>query len=151
MTADTDLNALLSQLAPPAGDALKEILAARRADFDRPPQRTVIPFPDYLGRGLVRFPCPFGPPADARSYGPAAVALVHGPAPCRWSYSHDSFQDDDEPICVPVSASPAEVSRSLSARAERRSEELRLRVETAIREHFALEHPGIEPPQRELP
>ncbi|MEV5335891.1 hypothetical protein [Streptomyces werraensis] len=39
----------------------------------------------------------------------------------------------------------------LNERAERRSEELRLRVETAIRAHFALEHPGIEPPERTGP
>ncbi|MER7742285.1 hypothetical protein ABTX34_28890 [Streptomyces sp. NPDC096538] len=151
MTADTDLNALLSQLAPPARDALEEIRAARRADLERPPQRTIIPLPDYLGRGIVRFPCSLGPPAEARSYGPGFAALVHGPTPCGWSYAHDSFRDDDEPISVPVSAGTQEVGRLLNERAERRSEELRLRVETAIRAHFALEHPGIAPPERTLP
>ncbi|MEV5929920.1 hypothetical protein ACPCSG_27055 [Streptomyces cellulosae] len=151
MTADTDLNALLSQLAPPAEDALKEILAVRRADFDRPPQRTIIPLPDYVGRGIVRFPCPLGLSAEVRSYGPGFAALVHGPTPCWWSYAHDSFRDDDELISVPVSGSMQEVSRLLNERAERRSEKLCLRVETAIRAHFALEHPGIEPPERTLP
>ncbi|CAL9539127.1 hypothetical protein [Streptomyces sp. enrichment culture] len=151
MTVDTDLNALLSQLAPPARDALEEIRAARRADLERPPQRTIIPLPDYVGRGIARFPCSLGLSAEVRSYGPGFVRLVHGPTPCWWSYTHDTFRDDDEPISVPVSASTQEVSRLLNERAERRSEELRLRVETAIRAHFALEHPGIELPERTLP
>ncbi|GGQ50354.1 hypothetical protein GCM10010250_22470 [Streptomyces althioticus] len=146
MTADTDLHALLTRLTPLSRPAL----AGPGVDSERP-QRTIVPLADYIGRGLVRFACPLGLPADVRSYGPGFAGMVRGPAPCGWAYDHDSFADDAEPISVPVSASPEEVSRLLSARAERRSEELRRRIEGELREHFTVAHPGIEPPERELP
>ncbi|MDQ1018991.1 hypothetical protein [Streptomyces afghaniensis] len=150
MTADTDLDALLAQLPKPsARELLAQIEEDRRAAEARPPLRTIIPMPDYPRFGIVRFPCPLTPPADVRSLGPAACALVHGPAPCPWAYDYDAGQDDD-PVSVPVTASPEEIGRIFGERAERRAARVRARVEAAMRWHFAQAHPGLEPPEREV-
>jgi hypothetical protein len=139
MTTDADVDGLLGRLSQlPPQEMLAELEAARRAERDRPRVRTVIPEPElppmwpHPDSGIVRFPCALGP------------------AVCLWAYQHDAYEDDAEPLSVPVTAGPAEIGRLFSERAERRSARLRERVERAIRAHFAEAHPGQEPPEREV-
>ncbi|MDX3345861.1 hypothetical protein PV387_14675 [Streptomyces sp. ME02-6987-2C] len=133
MATDTDLEALLPKLS--SREAFAELEAARRADAEKTPLRTIIPEPEMpplLPRGLssiIRFPCALD---------------------CGWAHEHDAYAEDADPISVPLSASPEEISRIFSERAEQRSARLRAKVESAIRTHFTSAHPGQEPPEREV-
>ncbi|MDX3360583.1 MULTISPECIES: hypothetical protein [Streptomyces] len=135
-TEDDDLLSRLPRLSPQ--ETLAELEAARRAEQDRPRVRTIIPEPElppmwpHPDSGTVRFPCALGPSA------------------CLWAYEHDAYEDDAEPLSVPLTAGSAEIGRLFAERAARRSARLRQRVERAIRSHFAEAHPGQEPPEREV-
>ncbi|MFF0133702.1 hypothetical protein ACFYTG_50080 [Streptomyces mirabilis] len=136
MTADTDLDVLLAELPQPSSrEAFAEIEAARRAAEARTPRRTIVPEPvlpplwPHPDSGIVRFPCALG---------------------CGWTHAENIADEDPDPISVPLSASPKEIGRVLSERAERRASLLRQRVESAIREHFKVAHEGQEPPEREV-
>ncbi|PWI15934.1 hypothetical protein DI272_18515 [Streptomyces sp. Act143] len=136
MTADTDLDDLLARLPQKSTRELfAEMEAARRADAARIPQRTIIPEPDvpplwpHPGSGIVRFACILG---------------------CGWAHEEDMYADDVDPISVPLSAGPEEISRVFSERAEQRAHQFRQRVEAAILAHFDDAHEGQEPPEREV-
>ncbi|MFG2682512.1 hypothetical protein [Streptomyces sp. NPDC048392] len=137
MTTDTDLDAMLAQLPQRSTrECFAEIEAARRTEMARPPVRTIIPEPElpplwpHPDSGTVRFRCALGP------------------ATCLWAYEHSIYDDDTEPLSVPLSADTGEIGRLLTERAERRSTELRARVEQAVRDHFAQAHPGQSIPER---
>ncbi|WP_158012986.1 hypothetical protein [Streptomyces sp. Root369] len=136
MTADTDLDELLARLPQPSTrEVFAEIEAARRADAARTPHRTIIPEPvlpplwPHPDSGVVRFPCALG---------------------CGWAHAEDTYGMDEEPISIPLSASPEEIGRIFAERAERRGAVVRGRVESAVREHFAEAHKSQEPPVREV-
>lgn len=114
-------------------EAYEELAAARRAAANAPPpEQTIIPLPEYPPlwphemAGLVLYPC----------------ALE-----CGWVHSEDSYTWTLGPIAYRTD-DPGSLDRSLTAQAEARGAELRERVETAVREHFATAHPGVEIPTR---
>ncbi|MFF5968297.1 hypothetical protein ACFY64_32150 [Streptomyces collinus] len=137
MTTDADLETLLAQLPQPSPRAaLGEFDAARSAARAQPTRRTIIPEPvlppmwPHPDSGIVRFRCPVAPGV------------------CLWAYEHNSYEDDTDPISVPLRASAEEIGRFIGERAERRSAALRERVEGAIRSHCSEAHPGLDIPER---
>lgn len=113
--------------------AYQGLRAAQRAAADAPPPpQTIIPLPEYPPlwphqmAGLVLYPCTVG---------------------CGWVHSEDSYTWTLGPITF-LPDDPGSLDRALTAQAEARGAELCERVETAVREHFATAHPGVEIPTR---
>lgn len=129
-----DLEEFLARLPrKTVAEAYEELHAARRAAANAPPPpQTIIPAPTYPplwpheGAGLVLYPCAL------------ECGWVHGEDTYTWSLGPIVFRPDD----------PGSLDRALTAQAEARGVELRERVETAVREHFAAAHPGVEIPTR---
>lgn len=126
--AHDDLDELLARLPKKSTrEMYEEMEAARRADAAAlPPEPTTIPMPDFpyplrhpLG-GTMRFGCPLA---------------------CGWYHDENPARDDAAtPLVVPLD--PELWRAALTARAEKRAEAFRARVEGAIAEHFDQEHPG---------
>ncbi|WP_328434603.1 hypothetical protein [Streptomyces sp. NBC_00425] len=135
-TDDAALATLLAELPQKSTlDMYAELEAARRADAERPRTYTIIPEPVHPpmwpapGSGIMKFPCGLG---------------------CGWAHDEDVYADGGDILAVPLGASSEEIGCLFAEHAEKRGATVRVRIETAVREHFADAHPGQEPPVREV-
>lgn len=112
-----------------AEEALRQIMATREAP---PVEQTIIPMHEFpYGRshrlaGTVRYPCVLG---------------------CGWAHDEDAY-DVGEPCVFPLDAQGALDEQALNERLTARGEARRKRIEQAIRDHFAADHPDREIPLR---
>ncbi|MXM67087.1 hypothetical protein GR925_27575 [Streptomyces sp. HUCO-GS316] len=116
-------------------DPVAELLEARRAAAAAPPEPCIIPMPEFPPR---RPGALFGGPIRYRCTVPGGG--------CPWAYELDPYAADLGPLVFPLSGSLEELDRAITEQAERRGREVREGIEGALREHFAREHPGQEPP-----
>lgn len=132
MAEVVDLDELLARLPrQSAREAFEEIQAARRDAVAAPPvEPSIIPSPVYPYRwphrsaGIVLYPCALG---------------------CGWSHSEDVWAWLPGPVICRIDPRGS-IDRALTEQADARAAELRNRIETAIRAHFAAVHPGREIP-----
>ncbi|MGW1744616.1 hypothetical protein ACWCRD_03150 [Streptomyces sp. NPDC002092] len=117
---DDDLAAVLAGLSMPS---LADIERMRREAEQAPPAVTTIPQPD--------FPIPFG-----------GVARFHCPLDCGWRHDEGPDVEPMGPLLLPAGFTSDDVSAAISAQADVRANNFRLRVELAISEHFDAAHPG---------
>ncbi|MFZ3595057.1 hypothetical protein [Streptomyces sp. BH104] len=121
MADHDDLEALLGK-AGPKPDALAELLHAR---LNAPPELAepgIIPTPEFLPGGVVRFNC------------------VRG---CGWHYDENPGLDAArEPMSlrVPGNWTQADLTAAVTAHADERSERTRARIEAAITAHHEEAH-----------
>lgn len=127
---DDDLQTCLNRMD---AEALRPILMARESALvDPPAEQTIIPMPVFPHRwsdrvsGIVRYPCALG---------------------CGWAHDEDAY-DVSEPCVFPLDAQGALDEMALNEQLAARGAALRERIETAIRDHFAAEHPGRDIPLR---
>ena len=95
--------------------------AVRGAAREVVPEPSIIPAPELLDGGRVRFPCPLG---------------------CGWGHVEDPGTELFGPLLLPADFTGADLSAAITAQADERAEERRRRVEEAIRDHFTESHPG---------
>lgn len=127
-----ELEELLARLpGQSVSEAYEEIQAARRAALSAPPpEPSIIPYPVYpypwphRSAGIVLYPCALG---------------------CGWSHSESVWEWLPGPVTFRVDPRGA-LDQALTEHANARAAELRERIETAIRDHFATAHPGREIP-----
>jgi hypothetical protein len=120
-----DIEAAVRRLPQPS---LADILRARReAEQAPPPPPTTIPLPESpypfrhpLG-GTMRFHCPLG---------------------CGWWHDENPGAELPGPILLPVDFTDGDLSAAFTSMAEVRGNNVRLRVEQAIADHFTQAHPG---------
>jgi hypothetical protein len=118
---DEELNALAAGL-PPA-----DLHAARRRAEDehaRTWQPSIIPMPDHLPGGIVRFNCPRG---------------------CPWFHDENPGRDaatERYVLVVPANPTGADIADALTRTAEERAATQRARIERALAEHDHQAHGG---------
>ncbi|NGO66791.1 hypothetical protein [Streptomyces boncukensis] len=116
---DDELTSLVRSLPSPDAD----LLAARRAAEEQPaPEPDVVPMPEFVPGGIVRFHC------------------AHG---CGWHHDENPGLDDAaEPYAVRLPADPtsADISAALTEVADSRAQAVRTRVEDTIVEHYREKH-----------
>ncbi|HLL36322.1 MAG TPA: hypothetical protein VK545_21125 [Streptomyces sp.] len=104
----------------PSSELQEQLRAAREAPAELP-EPSIIPAPESLGWGRVRFPCPLG---------------------CGWGHEEDPGAEPMGPLLLPVDYTEADLNAAITAQAAASAEALRGRAEEAIRDHFTESHPG---------
>lgn len=115
---DFDLDALVGRLPMPTYD---DILRARRADELAPPVVSVLPMPEFVNWGTVRYRC-----------------LLD----CGWYHEEHPGLEMPGPLLLPADFTSEDLSAAMTSAAEVRGKARAMRVEQAIAAHFAEAHPG---------
>lgn len=103
------------------GPGIDELLRARReAEQTPPPLPSLIPEPDLLHGGVVRFRCPLG---------------------CGWRHDENPGLESCR-LILPVDFTAQDISDTISVNAEASGLALLDRVERAIVQHYSERHPN---------